>query len=312
MARMKNLILFELKKILNKKKAFLFLLVLNMVPIVSSLILLLTYITCRGLGLGDIQFMGMKKEIQFMFTGHFTLFSYIAPFFLALIVGDSFSTEFGRGYMKMLLVTPVKRWQVIAAKCVSIITFLLIAVVLGGLILQTDLLIARGVTQPMGVLPEQIQTKAMDSSLSMVTASSAIQLFVISFIANIMMIGFFIVFSMYFESAILMSFCSLSAILGIHVFYWSSDVLKAMLSSFLTKGSSLEMLISCFETISKYLCFTRYYTDLFYINTIQEILNGKISILSDKVTGPLGYCIVWTFIFYIAANLIFSKKQVLH
>ena len=312
MNRMKNLILFELKKILNNKKAFLFLLVLNMVPIVSSLILLLTYITCRGLGLGDIQFMGMKKAIQFMFTGHFTLFSYIAPFFLALIVGDSFSTEFGRGYMKMLLITPVKRWQVIAAKSVSIITFLLIAVIIGGLILQTDLLIARGITQPMGVLPEQLQTKAMDTSLSMVTASSALQLFVISFIANIMMIGFFTVFSMYFESAILMAFCSLSAILGIHVFYLSSDILKALLSGFLTKGSSLELLITSFEGISKYFCFTRYYTDLFYINTIQELLNGKISIFTDKVTSPLGFCIVWTFIFYLIANLIFARKQVLH
>mgnify|MGYP002626004726 FL=1 len=312
MNRIKNLILFELKKILNNKKAFLFLLVLNVVPIVSSLILLLTYVACRGLGLGDIQFMGMKKAIQFMFTGHFTLFSYIAPFFLALIVGDSFSTEFGRGYMKMLLITPVKRWQVIIAKSVSIITFLLIAVVLGGLILQTDLLIARGITQPMGVLPEQLQNKAMDTSLSMVTASSAAQLFVISFIANIMMIGFFIVFSMYFASAILMAFCSLSAILGIHVFYLSSDVLKTLLSGFLTKGSSLELLISSFESISKYFCFTRYYTDLFSINLIQEILNGKISIFAEKVTLPLGYCLVWTLILYGIATLIFSKKQVLH
>lgn len=312
MERMKNLILFELKKILNNKKAFLFLLVLNMVPIVSSLILLITYITCRGLGLGDIQFMGMKKAIQFMFTGHFTVFSYIAPFFLALIVGDSFSTEFGKGYMKMLLITPVKRWQVIAAKSVSIITFLLIAVVLGGLILQTDLLIARGITQPMGVLPEQLQAKAMDTSLSMVTASSAAQLFVISFIANIMMIGFFIVFSMYFESAILMAFCSLSAIIGIHVFYWSSDVLKTLLSGLLTKGSSLELLINSFDGISKYFCFTRYYTELFHINSIQELLNDKISIFSDKIIGPLGFCIVWTIIFYIVANLIFSRKQILH
>ncbi len=312
MERMKNLILFELKKILNNKKAFLFLLVLNMVPLVSSLILLITYITCRGLGLGDIQFIGMKKAIQFMFTGHFTIFSYIAPFFLALIVGDSFSTEFGRGYMKMLLITPVKRWQIIVAKSVSVITFLLIAVVLGALILQTDLLIAKGITQPMGVLPQNLQAKAMDSSLSMVTASSAAQLFVISFIANIMMIGFFIVFSMFFESAILMAFCSLSAILGIHVFYWSSDILKTLLSGFLTKGSSLEFLIVSFDNISKYLCFTRYYTDLFDINTIQELLNGKISIFADKVFGPLEFCLVWILIFYWLANHIFLRKQILH
>ena len=163
--RIINLIVFELKKILNNKKAFLFLLVLNITPIIASFVLLLVYITSKGFGLGEIQFSGIKIIVQYMFTGHFTLFGYIAPFFLALIVGDSFSTEFGRGYMKMLLLTPVKRWQVITAKTIAIITYLLIAVLLGGIILQTDLLIARSVTETTGILPNALKINSLDNSL---------------------------------------------------------------------------------------------------------------------------------------------------
>lgn len=297
MKRLLNLIRFEIKKILNNKKAFLFLLVLNIVPVVASLVLLIAYISCKSLGFGDIQFFAMKRIVQSLFTGHFTLFGYIAPFFLALIVGDSFSTEFGKGYMKMLLITPVKRWQVITAKSLAIISFLLIAVLIGGAILQADLLIAKGITQPSGVLPNQIQAKAMDTSISMVSFSSATQLLLLSFIANMMMIGFFIVFSMFFESAILMSFCSLSAVMAIHVLYWSTSILKELVKW-----------LGYFEHI----CFTRYFTEIFTVSIIQDILEGNLNLCSEKVLTPVGYCIAWTIGFYLLSTFIFSRKQVLH
>ena len=311
MTRMLNLILFELKKILNNKKAFLFLMVLNITPIIASIVLLLVYLTCKGLGLGEIQFTGMKTIIQNLFTGHFTLFAYIAPFFLALIVGDSFSTEFGRGYMKMLLLTPVKRWQVVTAKTISIITYLLIAVLLGGLILQTDLLVARAVTQPTGILPPSLQAKALDSSLSMVSFSSATQLLILTFVSNLMLIGFFIFLSMFFESAILMSFSSLGIIMGIQVFYLSTTVLSTFFAGF-KDGSSLKILITIFDFLAKHCCFTRHYTDLFTWKVIQDILDGKSSLLSTNIATSLGYCFLWSVIFYGIATFVFSRKQVLH
>lgn len=299
MKRLLNLVLFEIRKILNNKKAFLFLLVLNVVPIVASLVLLITYISCRGLGLGDIQFYAMKKVIQTLFTSHFTLFGYISPFFLALIVGDIFSTELGRGYMKMLLITPVKRWQVITSKSLAVIIFLLVAVLLGGIILQTDLIIAKSVTQPSGILPDSVQSQAMDTSISMVTFKSAVQLLVITFIADTMIIGIFIVFSLFFESAILMSFCSLSTIMAIHVLYLTSNILKEF------------QFVSWFDHL-KYICFTRHYTDIFSISIIRDILEGKLNIASDNVLNPLGYCVLWSILFYFLAMFIFSRKQVLH
>ncbi len=321
MKRLMNLVLFEIRKILNRKKAFLFLLVMNIVPVVSSIVLLIAYISCKGFGFGNVQFAAMKSMVQGLFSAHFTIFGYTAPFFLALIVGDSFSTEFGKGYMKMLLITPIRRWQVITAKSISVMCYLLVAVALGGLILQADLLIAKGITDPgilpasvaeeMGVtvspemteniiktLPENVQKRvSLNNSIVMVSASSAMQLLVVTFVANLMLIGFLIVFSMFFESAILMSFCSLAAIMAIHVFYWSSKIF----------GPVVEWL----KTVAKF-CFTRHFTDLFSINLIKDVIEGKINLLSDKIFEPMGYSLLWAVIFYALAVFIFSRKQILH
>ena len=321
MKRLLNLVLFEIRKILNRKKAFLFLLVMNIVPVVSSIVLLIAYISCKGFGFGNVQFAAMKSMVQGLFSAHFTIFGYTAPFFLALIVGDSFSTEFGKGYMKMLLITPIRRWQVITAKSISVMCYLLVAVALGGLILQADLLVAKGITEPgilppsvaeeMGVtvspemteniiktLPENVQKRlSLNNSIVMVSASSAMQLLVVTFVANLMLIGFLIVFSMFFESAILMSFCSLAAIMAIHVFYWSSKIF----------GPVVEWL----KTVAKF-CFTRHFTDLFSINLIKDVIEGKINLLSDKIFEPMGYSLLWAVIFYALAVFIFSRKQILH
>lgn len=321
MKRLMNLVLFEIRKILNRKKAFLFLLVMNIVPVVSSIVLLIAYISCKGFGFGNVQFAAMKSMVQGLFSAHFTIFGYTAPFFLALIVGDSFSTEFGKGYMKMLLITPIRRWQVITAKSLAIMCYLLVAVALGGLILQADLLIAKGITDPsilpasvaeeMGVtvspemteniiktLPENVQKRvSLNNSIVMVSASSAMQLLVVTFVANLMLIGFLIVFSMFFESAILMSFCSLAAIMAIQVFYWSSKIF----------GPVVEWL----KTVAKF-CFTRHFTDLFSINLIKDVIEGKINLLSDNIFEPMGYSLLWAVIFYALAVFIFSRKQILH
>ena len=313
LVRIINLIVFELKKILNNKKAFLFLLVLNITPIIASLVLLLVYITCKGFGFGEVQFSGMKIIVQQMFKGHFFLFGYIAPFFLALIVGDSFSTEFGRGYMKMLLLTPVKRWQVITAKTSAIITYLLIAVLLGGIILQTDLLIARSVTQTSGVLSNALQKNPLDESLSMVSFSSASQLLIITFIANIMLIGFFIILSMFFESAILMTFSSMGIVMGIHIFYLSSSIIKTLFNDI----SNLKTLVNSLNFISQNFCFTRHFTEVFSMEIIGGVLDGKQSIWAatntpNPLLNSLGWCLLWSIIFYGIATWIFSRKQVLH
>ncbi len=321
MKRLMNLVLFELKKILNRKKAFLFLLVMNVVPIISSIVLLIAYISCKGFGFGNVQFAAMKNIVQGLFSTHFTIFGYTAPFFLALIVGDSFSTEFGKGYMKMLLITPIKRWQVITAKSLSIMCYLLVAVALGGLILQADLLVAKGITEPgilpqsvsndmgisvspemtekiIGNLPEDVQKNiSLNSSIVMVSASSAMQLLVLTFVANLMLIGFLIVFSMFFESAILMSFCSLAAVMAIQVFYWSSAIF----------GPVVEWL----KTVAKF-CFTRHFTDLFSINLIKKIISGEINLFSEAVLEPMEFSLIWAVVFYALAVFIFSRKQILH
>ena len=297
MRRMLFLILFELKKILNRKKALLFLLALNIVPLVASLALIVAYVKFKGFGFGEVQFSVLHEIVKGLFTAHFKLFAFIAPFFLALVVGDSFSTELSRGYMKMLLLTPVRRWQVITAKTLAIMLFLLLAVCLGGFFLQADLLVARSLTQTSGVLPDALNID-ISKPLYLVSTSSAFQLLVLTFVGNLMLIGFFIVFALFFESAILMSFTSLSALMGIHTFY-------------LISSNLLNKIDLWYERAAKW-CFTRHLDELFSVNTIETILESRGNLLTDNIFTAWQASLGWAVLFYAIAVLLFSRRQILH
>lgn len=257
----------------------------------------------KGFGFGEVQFSVLHEIVQGLFTGHVKLFSVIAPFFLALVVGDSFSTEFSRGYMKMLLLTPINRWQVITAKTVAIMIFLLLAVCIGGMFLQADLLIARTLTQDSGLIPDILTNKLPDvlsdnKSSYLVSTGSALQLLSMTFFGNLMLIGFFIVFSLFFESAILMSFTSLSVLMGIHTFY-------------LIATNLLSKIEPWYGTMAKW-CFTRHLDDLFAVKSIEKILQGEASIFSGEIFSSLLSISIWTISFYLLATLIFSRRQILH
>ncbi|GAB4282352.1 MAG: hypothetical protein Kow0029_27880 [Candidatus Rifleibacteriota bacterium] len=300
MRRMYVLIMFELKKILNRKKALLFLVALNVIPVVASIALIIAYLKFKSFGFGEVQFSMLYEVVQGLFTGHVKLFSFIAPFFLALVVGDSFSTEFSRGYMKMLLITPVERWQVITAKTAAVMLFLLLAVTIGGVFLQADIWVARAITQSSGVLPESFlpEAVALDKPTRLVSSVAAIQLLFMTFAGNIMVIGFFIVFSLFFESAIIMSFTSLSVLMGLHTFYMIS-------SNFLGKIDSWYIAASRW-------CFSRHLSDMFAISRIQDILKGKASLLSPEIYKTVFSAFGWAGFFYLVALYIFSRKQILH
>lgn len=295
MHRLITLIKFELKKILNRKKALLFLLALNVVPLVASIALLIAYIKFRGFGFGEVQFSALYEIVQGLFTGHVKLFSFVAPFFLALVVGDSFSTEFSRGYMKMLLLTPVRRWQVITAKTLAIMIFLLIAVCLGGLFLQADLLVARALTQSSGILPASAD---YSGPLSLVSTGAALQLLAMTFLGNLMLIGFFIVFALFFESAILMSFCSLSALMGVHTFYLIATNLLSKIDAWYGRAAEW--------------CFSRHLDSLFSVATIEKVLEGKATLLSAEIWSTLVSISGWSVLFFVVAVAIFSRRQILH
>lgn len=295
MHRITTLILFELKKILNRKKALLFLLALNVIPLVASLALLAAYLKFRSFGFGEVQFSVLYEVVQGLFTGHVKLFSFVAPFFLALVVGDSFSTEFNRGYMKMLLVTPVRRWQVISAKTIAIMLFLLLAVFIGGFFLQADLLVARALTQNSGALPG---VATPDAPLYLVSTGAAFQLLVMTFVGNLMVIGFFIIFAMFFESAILMSFASLSVLMGVHTFYLTATGLLNKIDAWYGRAAQW--------------CFTRHLDDLFAVKTIEKILEGKASLMSPEIFTTLSSIMGWSLLFFALAVAIFSRRQILH
>lgn len=295
MRRMLTLILFELRKILSHKKALLFLLVLNVIPLVASIISIIVYIKFRGWGLGQLQFSLLYKGVQSIFTAHIKIFAWIVPFFLALVVGDSISTEVNRGHMKMLLITPVRRWQVLTAKTIAVMAFLLIAITLGGIFLQADVLIARALTDSSSMLIDT--TKAMP--LYIVSSTAAFQLLFMTFVGNLMLIGFFTLFSLFFESAIIMSFTSLSVLMALQTYYFIATAL------FLGKLDNWYLKLANW-------CFTRHLSDLFALTQIKAILEGKESLLTAHVYQSLFSILGWTALFYILAITIFSRKQILH
>ncbi|MDN5280236.1 MAG: family transporter protein [Clostridiales bacterium] len=301
MQRMIVLILFELKKILTRKKALLFLIALNVIPLVASIALIIAYLKFKSFGFGEVQFSMLYEIVQALFTGHIKLFSYIAPFFLALVVGDSFSTEFNKGYMKMLLITPVRRWQVISAKTIAVMLFLLLAVTIGGIFLQADLFVARAITQNSGAIPQQMLPDSLgnlDKPTHLVSSLAALQLLFMTFAGNLMLVGFFILFSLFFESAIIMSFTSLSVLMGLHTFY-------IIASNFLGK-------IDVWYTDLAAWVFSRHLSDLFSVSRIEGILEGKLSLFSSEVLSTLGSSFGWAALFYLLALAVFSRKQILH
>ena len=145
MRRMLFLILFELKKILNRKKALLFLLALNIVPLVASLALIVAYVKFKGFGFGEVQFSVLHEIVKGLFTAHL-LFAFIAPFFWrwwsATVLNRTQSWLHENAF-----VDAGQALAVITAKTLAIMLFLLLAVCLGGFFLQADLLVARSLTQ---------------------------------------------------------------------------------------------------------------------------------------------------------------------
>jgi hypothetical protein len=172
--------------------------------------------------------------------------------------------------------------------------FLLIAVCLGGAFLQMDLLVARAIGGSSGM----IMDTGLTNSLAIISTSAAVQLLLMTFFANLMLIGFFIVFSLFFESAILMSFTSLSVIMGLHTYYM-------MASSFLIK------IDPWYGKVADW-CFTHHLSDIFALTVIKDLLSGKISLTSEQIFNPMLSIFGWTAVFYVLAIVIFSRKQILH
>ncbi len=294
MNRFSVLVRFEIRKILSQKKAILFLLALNVIPILASFIALLIFIKFKGLGFGNIEFSVLLQLVRGLFTGHMKFFLFIAPFFLALVVGDSFSGESGRGYLKTLLLTPVARWQIVCAKAISILLFLLLAVALGGFFLQLNLWVARAITDS-PTLVMDIGEK--DVSTSLVEFGTGMRLLFLSFVTNLTLVGFFILFSLFFDSAIIMTFVSLIVLMGIQTF--------TMMAPYLDK------LDDRYGKIAEWL-FTKPLSQLSDLNIITGLLEKKYDLGTQVVMEPLASSLAWAIFFFLLSFLVFERRQILN
>ena len=289
MRRFLTLIAFEVRKVLMQKKAILFLLALNVIPILGSVLALLVYLKFRGMG-GGLEFSALVQMVKGLFTGHIKLFAWIAPFFLALIIGDIFSGEAGRGYLKTELLTPVTRWQVLAAKALAVMAFLGAAIVLGGLFLQINLWVAHSLTgSQMPIMGMQ------QASSQLVDSATAARLLAIMLVNNLILIGFFILVAVFTDSAILMSFISLIMYMTLQIYVLMAPLLK---------NADIR-----FEQVANWL-FTKYLSQLAVLTTIHGIIGRKIFLTSPAVSEPMLYGLAWGVLFYLAALFFFQRKQI--
>jgi len=291
MRRFFTLFRFELVKVLARKKALLFLLALNVVPLLASVIALLVYMKLKGFGIGGMEFSVLTEMVRGLFTAHIVLFGWISPFFLSLVIGDSFSGDIGRGYMKTLLLTPVERWQVVVSKALAVLMFLLVAVAFGGFFLQMDLWVARAVTDSPTLIWD-----LKPASTALIETSAALQLFFIAFLANLALIGYFTLFSMFSESPLLMAFVSMIVLMTMQTY--------VMMVPYLTKIDSR------YGDVASW-CFTRHLSKLSEVSTVHGILEKRINLLSPEVWQPMLASFEWAALFFLAAILIFRKKQIL-
>ena len=283
------LFIFELKKILGQKKSFLFLLTLNIIPIMATVGLIILFVKCYSFGLPPATVKGLFEAIKVGFKTHYTLFACLAPFILALIIGDSFCTEFNKGYMKMLLLTPIKRIDIILAKSLAILTFLIIATLFGGVLLQCDLILTN-------LILNKIPTEAV-ASFSLISVSSAFKLLLIAVIGNLLTASFLVFVALFFESATVMAVSSsftLMIIFGIH-----------LATPLLTQ---IYKWLEYVENIN----FTRHLSTIFSPNTISQICDGKMSVFTGEVFYNCMYALLWSAIFFALSTLVFSRKHILH
>lgn len=264
-------------------------LTLNIIPILVSIGLILLFIKCYSFGLLPTQIIKIYEAVKFGFRFHFTLFACISPFFLALIIGDSFCTEFNKGYMKMLLLTPVRRIDIILAKSFAILSFLIIATIFGGILLQGDMILTN-------LILNKIPSQAA-STFSLITVSSALQLLFIAIIGNLTIAGFLVLISMFFESATVMAVCSSFILMIIYAFHAASPLTKQFYDW-----------VIYIENIN----FIRHLNEIYSPTTINNICNGTLSALSGDIFLNSIYSLVWSIIFFASAAFIFSRKHILH
>ncbi|MBF0544912.1 MAG: ABC transporter permease [Candidatus Riflebacteria bacterium] len=292
MQRFITLLAFEIKKIFARKKAFLFLLGLNVVPILGGILALIIFAKYKTWGLDSVRFSILGEALKGLFTAHLKLFAWISPFFLALIIGDSFCGEFYKGHMKTLLLTPVTRLQIIVAKSMAVMFYLLLAIVIGGLFLQVTLGIAKNISES----PQIIMDYSESSTQSLIGPIAALKLLLISFVANLPIIGFFVLFALFSESPILMAFSGLLVLM--------------FLQTYTLMAPTLAKFDQFYGQIAEWV-FTRHSSKLFEINTLNKIMDGTLKLIDGVITQAIFGSLGWAIFFFVIAAFVFRRRAIL-
>ncbi len=290
MPRFVLLVGFELRKILLQKKAFLFLLALNVVPLLTSTLGVLLWVKVQSLGFTQgLEYSFLVEGMRGILTGHIKLFSLVVPFFLALIVGDVISRELGNGQMKTLLLTPLARAQILAAKALAVMLFLSVVIAFGGVLLQVDIWVAHALKSQSGIVFD------LPAETQLLTTTAALRILALTFVMDLVLIAYFTVFALLTDSALLMAVGSLILLMSSAVFCAIAPV--------------VEKLDPRYEAVAKWL-FPRYLSEVLSIEAIKGLIEGKVALGDAQMLNPLLATGAWTVGLGLLALGVFHRREI--
>lgn len=290
MPRFVLLVGFELRKILLQKKAFLFLLALNVVPLLTSTLGVLLWVKVQSLGFTQgLEYSFLVEGMRGILTGHIKLFSLVVPFFLALIVGDVISRELGNGQMKTLLLTPLARAQILAAKALAVMLFLSVVIAFGGVLLQIDIWVAHALKSQSGIVFD------LPAETQLLTTTAALRILALTFVMDLVLIAYFTVFALLTDSALLMAVGSLILLMSSAVFCAIAPV--------------VEKLDPRYEAVAKWL-FPRYLSEVLSIEAIKGLIEGKVALGDAQMLNPLLATGAWTVGLGLLALGVFHRREI--
>lgn len=129
-----QLVRFELEKLFSQRKAWISVVCMNMVGLGVLGLLLIPPVAdsirrsaAAALAAGFVEAEAARRMLAMLAVGWAQVFSFLALIFLALVAGALIADEFGTGSIQVLMVAPVSRAQVFAAKVAAAASFYFLA-----------------------------------------------------------------------------------------------------------------------------------------------------------------------------------------
>ncbi|MFC1744176.1 ABC transporter permease [Candidatus Riflebacteria bacterium] len=257
--KMLALIRLEIFKLRRQAKTYIALIALNALPIISFIISLLVVFRLKTYHLENlIPYDSIQEIYKFLLLCHLKALNWLMPFFLVMLIADMISGELARGTIKTLILRPVTRSQVLTAKIITVMLFLMLTVFFGAFILQCNLVFLKWTI----LRPEYIKDLVQDAGI--IPFDALVELFFVAFCVNLTVVCFCAMISVFTHSSTL----SMALTILILLIFYSWAILDPIIAAIFDK-----FYLGGYTQLSKYL-FTysiERLTDLEFLDTVLKV-----------------------------------------